>query len=210
MYEIELKLAIADDEITKLLTHPVISSYARTVPDKRRVISVYYDAADYRLRKNGYALRVRQIDGHFIQTVKGESEHLGDIKKREEWECIINSDQPELKKLPEGKLGGEILNLLGSEPLLPCFVTDFVRTAWELYLPDGTLLELALDQGEVRTESASEPISEIELELKKGDYQQINSIAAVLRKTITLQLEERSKAERGYKLCGIILTNIAD
>jgi inorganic triphosphatase YgiF len=69
-----------------------------------------------------------------------------------------------------------------------------------LHCADGTVIELALDQGEVSAGDARDVISEIELELKQGNPQQIQDIALLLRSAFHLQPEAISKSERGYRL----------
>ncbi|MEM7018389.1 MAG: CYTH domain-containing protein, partial [Pseudomonadota bacterium] len=80
-------------------------------------------------------------------------------------------------------------------------VTDFARTTWQLSGPDDTKIELCLDLGEVKTDSANLPIQEIELELKQGDASHIYQVALdLLDAGIGLRLENKSKAQRGYSL----------
>jgi inorganic triphosphatase YgiF len=79
------------------------------------------------------------------------------------------------------------------------FHTDFQRSSWSLNT-EGTQIELVLDQGLVKTVTNQAVLHEIELELKQGDSQQLYKIAELLKSTIPLNVETRSKAERGYLL----------
>jgi inorganic triphosphatase YgiF len=68
----------------------------------------------------------------------------------------------------------------------------------------STRIEVAIDHSEIRTADgdAVEPISEIELELKRGDPATLYDLALRLLQVAKTRLEMRSKAERGYRLLG--------
>ena len=61
-------------------------------------------------------------------------------------------------------------------------------------------MEVCLDEGEICCGELKEPISEIELELKRGDIANIYKIASKLQSTVSLIPENKSKAARGYQL----------
>jgi CHAD domain-containing protein len=63
---------------------------------------------------------------------------------------------------------------------------------------------VAIDKGEIRTckGDAVAPISEIELEFKKGDPRVIFDVALQLLEVGPIRIETRSKAERGFRLLG--------
>ncbi|MEO8407622.1 MAG: CHAD domain-containing protein, partial [Oxalobacteraceae bacterium] len=73
-------------------------------------------------------------------------------------------------------------------------------TLWQLRLPHGAEVELALDQGEVVHAATSLPISEIELELKSGAPAELFAFALELQQALPLRVGNISKAERGYAL----------
>ena len=74
------------------------------------------------------------------------------------------------------------------------------QSVWTLRLPHGTLVELALDQGELRRGHAGEPISEIKLMLKAGDPAALFDFALQLQDKVRLRVANLSKAARGYAL----------
>lgn len=65
---------------------------------------------------------------------------------------------------------------------------------------DKTEVELAYDRGEVRTETLSEPIHEIELELKKGSVESLKKLAEQCVQQLLVQYHDESKAHCGYRL----------
>ena len=52
--------------------------------------------------------------------------------------------------------------------LQPCFATAFDRTAWTVRRRDGSVIEVALDLGQITSGQRSVPICELELELLAG------------------------------------------
>src|SRR5258705_1607521 len=83
--------------------------------------------------------------------------------------------------------------------LKPVFETDVQRIAIPLRMGDSEL-ELVFDRGQIRTGPRREEISEIELELKKGDRADIAQLSERLAKSIPLAYGARPKSERGYAL----------
>src|SRR5581483_6403310 len=83
--------------------------------------------------------------------------------------------------------------------LAPMFVTELRRTAWPLRF-DGSLIELALDRGEIRAGTSRQPVSEIELELKEGRPEHVFELALALHESLPVTLGLETKAARGYAL----------
>jgi len=62
--EIELKLDVPSDQIDQLDRLPFLK---RTKPDKSKaLVSVYFDTAKQKLRRNGSSLRVRRVNAAAI------------------------------------------------------------------------------------------------------------------------------------------------
>ncbi len=202
--EIELKLHIEPADANLLYDCPFILEHAQGEPEVHYLTSIYYDTPDFDLRKNDLGFRIRECEQRHYQTVKSSGEHIGDLHHRHEWENEIKSAQPDLTSL-EPAIKERVEKILAHKTLQPVFKTEFQRTTWQLHFADGgTQVELALDFGNVGMATQSEQISEIELELKTGDVAKLHEIAAVLRKSIPLTVEKRSKAARGYHLCSRI------
>jgi inorganic triphosphatase YgiF len=172
------------------------------VSTQERLTSTYYDTPDSALKKRGLTLRVRDQGGHFLQTVKEGDLAAGDLLSRGEWEDALPEGRPDPDaaesgpRLPEGAAGD----------LRPVFVTEVTRTIFTIEPLLGTEIEAAVDEGEIRAadKDRTEPISEVELELKGGDAAALYDLAAQLLEVAPLRIETRSKSERGYHLvaCG--------
>jgi inorganic triphosphatase YgiF len=83
------------------------------------------------------------------------------------------------------------------EKLAPVFETRFTRRLWRAKGIWGSQIEVALDEGEIRADDKSEPIQELELELKSGRPDALFALALELARSVPLWPIDRSKAERG-------------
>jgi len=196
--EIELKLLIDSSSIPQLLQHPLLKSACKSEPLKKKLHSIYFDTSDLALMREQIALRLRQADEHWIQTVKGGGKVEEGLHQRSEWEVPVTDNTLDFDKLSASPWHSFFTPDIQSN-LIPLFVTDFWRTTWLIELPNG-LIELALDVGEIKAKDKQTPICEVELELKSGTPESLFDLARELRKSITLQPENRSKAGRGYML----------
>lgn len=163
-----------------------------------RLISTYYDTPDLALKRQGLSLRVREQSGRFIQTVKSGDLAGGDFLTRGEWEDELTESCPD----PDAALSGEHLPDGIAGALQPLFATDVTRTTVAIEPAQATRIEAAIDQGEIRAAAGggTEPISEIELELKSGDAAALYDVALQLLDVASIRIEPRSKSERGYRL----------
>lgn len=191
--EIELKLLIAEKDIEAFLEHRLLSDASKR--PLHHCYSTYYDTPDHLLMQRGYALRLREDNGQFIQTLKGKNlDSSSGMHERQEWEWEVPNDQLDLNLLPE-----EIQDFVKSLDLTPVFVTDFMRQCWD-FTNNDQHIEIALDRGEIRFGNLVEPVCEVELEIKSGDKSGLMSMAEMFKQTIHLKPFDVSKAERGYRL----------
>ncbi len=191
--EIELKLTISENSIDSFLHLGLVKGL---VADVFTLENTYFDTPDQQLTQAGSALRIRKNGNHFLQTLKNQGVNIGGLHKREEWEMPISANQLDLSLFPEGSLPES----LSSELLAPLFQTNFTRKRWMLTFKKSQI-ELVLDTGSVWSQQGSDPISELELELKSGELSDLFSLALILSKHVAVMPSDISKAERGYRLC---------
>ncbi len=196
--ETELKLRIAPDSIESFLQLPLLQSATYT-SKHQHLYSTYFDTQDLALLQQGMGLRVRQVGQRRLQTLKTAGTSLSGLHQRQEWETEITGDTPDYRLLSDSPLANWCADEKNREEIGPLFTTDFVRTVWNLTY-DGSDIELALDQGEIKTATASVPISEVELELKSGTPDKLFQVALKLQQHIPLSVENKSKAARGYAI----------
>lgn len=198
--EIELKLSIAPEDVRLLLIHPLLQLASTQAISVEQLISRYFDTSDLALWQQGLSMRVREAGGRTIQTLKTTGEQIGDLQHRHEWDQPVTQNSPNIQEFTDPSLIAKLQTILGNKHLLELFHTDFQRSSWNLKTENGTQIELVLDQGLVKTANKQAVLHEIELELKHGDSQELYKIAELLKQSIPLRVETRSKAERGYLL----------
>jgi triphosphatase len=198
--EVELKLLIAPDDVERLLYHSVFETVARRELLPQQLLSVYYDTPELDLKKHRTALRLRRSGNRWIQTVKTEGSVAGGLHERPEWECETAENTLNFSAIGDPKVREFFADADIRDALRPVFVTEFTRTSSLLEFAGGEVVELSLDQGEIRADGKQLPICEVELEHKAGDPARLFDLALALQETIPLKLENVSKAERGYRL----------
>jgi triphosphatase len=203
--EIELKLLIHSENIDAFRAHPLLAEHALAEPRERRMTGTYFDTPDLHIKRSGAGLRVRQVGGNWVQTMKGGGGVAGGLHQRHEWESVIAGPMPDLPVLRElveqDSPWGEVIHSARVEDrLIPIFTTAVTRTTWDLKLPQGIEIECVLDQGILAHNDQTEQVSEIELELKSGEPRDLIDFALKLQQDVPLCISNRSKAERGYAL----------
>ncbi len=141
---------------------------------------------------------MRKKGRQFIQTVKDRDLTSGDAITRGEWEDRVHGAEPDLDA-PQS--GAKLRGLVVADALHPLFTTVVERQTFLLSPRQGTDIEVAFDRGEIRApDGTTEPIREIELELKRGETVVVWDVALRLLEVAPVRIETRSKGERGYCL----------
>jgi triphosphatase len=194
--EIELKLIVDADRLADFNNAPVMTANARGKGTRKHLKAAYYDTADRALWRNRLTLRVRRSGARHTQTVKSE---LGDDPlRRGEWEASVPSMTPDLA-LAMPFIPDKIRDDLQTHPLEQVFTTDIRRHQRLVDMPTGTV-EVAFDQGLLNAGPRSEPVSEIELELKQGSASAIYELALRLAEHGPVKPSIRTKSARGFDL----------
>lgn len=196
--ELELKLVGDEAALQRLLESPLVTGRCAGPAHVQHLASIYYDTPDRRLQGRRIALRVREKDGRYIQTLKTGDGHL-----RGEWETEIASKLPDLDALAEAA-GEEAVASLRGLPLEPVYLTEVDRSVLELAVGSvgngAARIELALDRGVVRAGRKTESLRELELELMEGEPAALYRLGLELQGAAGLRLEPVSKALRGALL----------
>lgn len=215
--EIELKLSIEPDAHELFAQLPLLKKATAYPPEE--LVSYYYDTPEKNLAQHRISLRTRQYGDTWHQTIKASAKAFAkfsaksstpsakssepnsktDYYERHEWEFVIPGPEPVFSVL-----SAELLDKINplADKLQPIFITRFMRRNWELTLFDSTVI-ISLDKGKIVTPDSrhSLPISEVEIELKKGDLAILAIIADNLRlPSLPLPVYKKSKAKRGYNL----------
>ncbi len=203
--EVELKLYLPSADVVSLAER-----LARTPPLRRRKVThlqlhnMYYDTPDQQLRQQRAVLRLRRVGDaaqpQWLQTFKTGVADTSALSSRGEWESPVST--PELSRLalndspwaeldPDGRLFAA---------LVPCFVTVFARSSWQVAGRDGSVVEVALDQGHIEANGQRAPICELELELKAGQPGALFALAQQIARSVAVMPANLSKAQRGFLL----------
>jgi inorganic triphosphatase YgiF len=200
--EIELKLLIRPDDATKLQRSLLVQDNALGAAHRQMLGTAYFDTADLLLQKHAIAWRVRRAGRQWLQAIKGGGNVEAGLHRRHEWESAIAGPEPDPAALhdllPRRGPWRKIIDKAARIGLVAVFDTRFHRTTRQLAFLDGTRVEMALDQGEIRCGGVVAPISEIELELKAGDARALFEFALALQHEVPFTIGHASKAERGY------------
>jgi inorganic triphosphatase YgiF len=197
--EIELTLRLSPKAMARLRRHGVLTQWRTGRAVSRRLVATYYDTPDMDLRDQQVALRVRKVGRRHVQTVKQAPQNDGGLLTRLEDEADVTAGRPDVSLVGHKKLRRMLTAPEVAERLRPVFVTDFRRSVVPLQVR-GAHIELAIDQGEIKSDSGSVAICEAELELKEGGLAAVYEVARALNAVVPLQVETLSKAERGYAL----------
>jgi triphosphatase len=163
-------------------------------------VTTYFDTPDLAWAGKGISLRVRRSGNRRIQTVKLQATGSAAAANCAEWDWPIKQDAPDLGRVaatPVGAIAGE---LVGAGRLQPVFTTDIRRTVRNLRIDETASAEAALDVGTITAGSATEAVSELELELREGILGPLYRLALDLHATAPMTIAPESKAERGYRL----------
>jgi inorganic triphosphatase YgiF len=213
--EIELKLSIDPGDLPLLADRLKASPRAFSGPERRWLESRYFDTADHRLARRDVSLRVRRVDGGYIQTLKTRGPGQGAHIERGEWECPVEGPAPMLERITD-PAALDRLGLVLPEELACVFSTEVERGLILVEQPvpgaPPAIIEVALDAGHLvytppgegaagsTHHSAREPIAEVELELKAGPARGLYLLLRDLRRWAPLTITINSKAARGYLL----------
>ncbi len=198
-HEVELKLELSPDDIERLIRQPWLCA---DETHSQRQLSIYFDTTDHELRKRGYSLRVRSIGDGFVQTVKSLNGGAG-LFDRGEWESGVPGPGPDLAELAATPLAELCL-----DKLQPIISSDVNRTSCRMR-PDGAEIELDIDQGTMRARGRELPVSEVEIELLRGETGAALALARRIAAEVPVKLSVMSKAERGFALADGKLGKVA-
>jgi inorganic triphosphatase YgiF len=194
--ETELKLWLRPGDVEVFRRLPRLK-HAR--PHELDLRTIYFDTPDFRLAGKGIALRVRAIGDLWVQTLKTEGERSGGLSSRLELETPVTIPLPDFSLLP-AELVDKLVRMKWRDHLVPVHETRFHRTLWNLRTADGSRVEVALDTGVIAAGEQSEPLSEVELELKSGHVEALYVLAQDCMRHVLLVPFDASKAERGTRL----------
>ena len=199
MSEREIKLHVEPGRHDRLL-----DALGRRRMRRSALSAVYFDTDDGLLARHRFALRLRHEDGRWVQTLKGatgrtdeRSEHEVEVEAPDE--AVPPLDLERHRQTGVGRRLRALLKKHGRPPLAESCRTEVTRRS-RVLRAHGAVVEWALDEGEVTSGGRSQPISELELELKDGDAAGLYAVAHDWEALHGLWIDPVSKSERGALL----------
>ena len=196
--ETELKLELDAIQVARLRRHPLWRQ-AQSVAT-RKLHSIYYDTPELDLWRAGVALRVRRVGRQWVQTIKSGGRVVAGLHEREETEHAVRTSQPDFSVLSGEALIAPLAVPGLLERLQPVFITDFSRASRILKPAPDVVIEASIDRGHITNGRDTEPLCELELEVKTGPAWRAFQVALHLLESIPMRIEQRSKAERGFAI----------
>ncbi|MEH8019790.1 CYTH domain-containing protein [Rheinheimera metallidurans] len=197
--ELELKFLMSPSHLAQLVTTlPQLAQIQSS--DTTTLLNAYFDTAEHWFRGHDMGLRSRLKRGSYEQTIKLSGAQHGAMQMRPEYNVACSTVLPQLLNFPAHIWPQKTDISVLQAQLIELFRTDFNRQSWLLKCTDGTVIELAYDQGQVIANQQQQAIAELELELISGNAEQLFILARQLLQLIPLRTGWQSKAARGYRL----------
>lgn len=200
--ELEIKLSVAKPDLDRAVAWLLNQPNTRE-SETLQLGNIYYDTPAGDLNRQKTALRIRKMGDRFIQTLKTRGEFVDGAHRRQEWEWPLIGTKLKMGLLADTPVGQSV-NLA---ELKPVFETNFERRV--VMIEQGaSLIEVAIDSGQIKAGGQSRPLNEIEFELKAGDASALLTWARRLAEEVPVFLNLVSKAEQGYYLAGLYQPNV--
>jgi triphosphatase len=211
--ETELKLRFSRPDSQKKLVDS-LWFHQLVMPDSQvetMMLSRYFDTADQVLTRMKTSLRIRVEGAVKVATIKLGGQSSNGLHQRLEWS--VDLDDEDWSNDPSAGLDmewfqknavsdgdpderlHEILLAIDGQPLIEICQAKFIRKAFDVGYGD-TLMELALDTGEISAGGLTDSIHELELELKEGDVRDLMDLGQELLARFELVPENKSKYAR--------------
>ena len=203
--ETEIKLAtFSVEQLESIMDMPVLKG--AFIPDTlgvKELESRYYDTRNRKFAKAGIVFRVRKEPSGFVATVKSEKANSGGLSERMEYNVDLESSVPSFEGFDKVRFLVDLPVIVEKEGgVEELFCVSVKRTQADLLLSDGTIVEMAIDVGEITAGDKSTPVAEIEFEIKKGNVPALLNFVAELSQAVPLYAEHKSKYARGAELSG--------
>jgi inorganic triphosphatase YgiF len=195
--EIELKLEFNPADAGRIKRHLHLDS-EKTRHASEKLVSIYFDTPDRELERAGLSLRVRRIGKRYVQTIKTAAGRAAGLFDRAEWEHDVPGPLPDFARA-KGSALEPLLSRQPTDSVRPMFETRIARTQYRVS-SHGSLIDVALDRGEIDTGERRLAVSELEFSLVRGELGELFRLARSLAELVPLRLCTKSKGDRGYEL----------
>jgi inorganic triphosphatase YgiF len=199
--EIEAKYTLAEPKaVQRLAELRALGPYRLEPAETQDQHNTYFDTDDMRLATQQSGLRVREVGGRRVATVKTAGTVQNGLHERGEWEVELEGDDAPVA-WPASPAREIALALTGGAPLRPIVRVRTLRHILLVWRDELQVAELALDEGVITAGSREVPFRELELELRPGGTRaDLAALAGLLAGHAALLPEDRGKLARGLEL----------
>ena len=176
--------------------------------ETRDLTDTYFDTADWRLHRAGYALRVRRksgAGGGYEATMKSLEDGDEGIRRRREISEPVRGDGLDALLQMPGPVGERLRALAGAVSPTPIFAVKTNRVAYTLSLHGAGVGEVVLDNTEIPLEDGAEPavLRRVEVEIEPEAQGSLETFVEELREACRLSTARASKYEAAIFACGL-------
>ena len=204
MTEFELKFEIPSAKLKGVAVAMLEGKATR-----QRLQASYFDTANGALAAHGIVVRLRKEGRRWVQTAKGPT---ADLLERLEHNAALPSqsaaampalDLSRHRETPVGKVIDKVLGFKsgGNYPRLHLLYKTDVQRITRHIACGASVVEVALDQGRVFTGGHSQPVCELEFELKQGTPLDAVALARQWCACYGLWMSTIAKSMKGQRLC---------
>ena len=164
--------------------------------------AIYYDTTDGIIAAVFGGLRLRSESGRSVCCLKLATDSNDGYRTRREYEVEATDIRTGIATLPEVGAPRDLCDKLLAGDIVERCQTEFDRRAFTFTIEGDHAFtaELALDMGELRRNTFTGPIHEVELEFKGGSEEHFHAFAKKLEQDLSLVVQPRSKLARALAL----------
>ena len=203
--ELEVKYLIPSKEVADAVWNDELIQEMADPTSIEKVVmkGVYFDTEDYDLSGHNITVRVRAEGERALATLKwGGSTHDG-FAERMEVNVPVSGEEvfiaPPIDLFKESEEGLDLMELIHGKQLVSLLETRFLRKRLRLNYGES-IMEFAVDTGEIVTDAGNTPILEMEIELFAGNAEDIKKLGAEIAEKYDLIPGQKSKFSRGLAL----------
>ena len=203
--EIEMKYGLPSKEVAdSIWEDEYLTSMADATSAENLVMkAIYFDTADLKLSKNNISVRVRAEGDRNFATLKANGHHEDGMFTRDELNVPVTDESSFMALDPKifagSEVGDKMLEILNGEMLVNLLEMHFVRRRKRIAY-SSSIMELAIDIGEIVTDSGTRPIQEMEIELFAGSEDAIRALGEEIAKKYDLKVKTTSKFKDGLEM----------
>ena len=179
------------------------------VGEMREISDVYLDTEDWRIKRAGYALRIRRKKGAekaeaTMKLLNSENGASG-LKSRREISASLDNTDPEALKSAPGPIGERVQALSGPRALRTLFEVQTRRSTYGLALDGSQVGEIALDETTIPLKNGAEPVRlrRVEVEVGPEEVSRLEPFVENLKYACRLSPAVASKYESGLFARGL-------